>query len=138
MSSVSGTPSPARCRVLARSPSRAGILGAAIMIALALVSFFVMLWPAGGYRRFTIVLHGQTWEMMHLVSAQRLLPLDDPRCSSLLPRFSCLRSPSATGGADFSVAAALTMALGAPPHRSPWRAHLSSSRSSAVVSRSRT
>ena len=69
-------------RLLARSlprprdvPTSAGIVGAAIMIGLALVALCVMLWPAGGTKRFTIILQGQSWETMHLVSARGSYPL---------------------------------------------------------------
>jgi oligosaccharide repeat unit polymerase len=68
----------ALARVLPRPreiSTSAGIAGSAIMIALALVALFVMLWPAGGSKRFTILLEGQSWQTMHLVSAKGSYPL---------------------------------------------------------------
>ena len=53
----------------------AGIVGSAIMIALALVALLVIVWPAGGYRRFTILLDGQTYEVGQLLSARSSYPL---------------------------------------------------------------
>jgi hypothetical protein len=54
---------------------RAGAVGAALMIALSLAALLVIVWPAGGYRRFTILLEGQTWEGSHLISARGSYPL---------------------------------------------------------------
>jgi hypothetical protein len=55
--------------------ARAGIVGSAIMIASALVALLVIVWPVGGYRRFTILLDGQTWEVGQLLSARGSYPL---------------------------------------------------------------
>jgi hypothetical protein len=49
--------------------TRAGVVGAMILITLALIALVVMLWPAGGYRRFTILLDGQTADMQGLLDA---------------------------------------------------------------------
>jgi len=55
--------------------TRVGVVGAGIMIALALVALLVIVWPVGGFRRFTILLEGQTWEVGQLLSARGLYPL---------------------------------------------------------------
>jgi hypothetical protein len=55
--------------------TRAGIVGSAIMIALALVALAVIVWPVGGYRRFTILFDGQTWEVGQLLYAKGSYPL---------------------------------------------------------------
>jgi hypothetical protein len=50
--------------------TRAGVVGSMIFISLSLIALVVMLWPAGGYRRFTILLEGQTDEVGQLIWAK--------------------------------------------------------------------
>jgi len=50
--------------------TRAGVTGAAIFVGLALVSLAIMVWPAGGLRRFTVLLHGKSPETQRLVEAK--------------------------------------------------------------------
>ena len=54
--------------------TRAGIVGAAILLILSLVALVVMFWPAGGTRRFTILLGGQTYEVEQLILANGSYP----------------------------------------------------------------
>jgi hypothetical protein len=49
---------------------RAGVVGSTIMIGLAFVAFLVTVWPAGGYRRFTVLVNGQTAEVIQLTVAR--------------------------------------------------------------------
>jgi hypothetical protein len=54
--------------------TRAGVVGAACMIGLASIALVVLVWPAGGVRRLTILFHGQTYEVGQLVSARGSYP----------------------------------------------------------------
>ena len=62
-------------------PTRAGVVGALVMIALAVTAFLVIVWPAGGYRRFTILFAGaasdtpETRELGRLLGAHGSYPL---------------------------------------------------------------
>jgi hypothetical protein len=56
-------------------PTRAGVVGALVMIGLAVTAFLVIVWPAGGYRRFTILFAGQSWWVGHLLAAHGSYPL---------------------------------------------------------------
>jgi hypothetical protein len=49
---------------------RAAIVGSMILIVLSLIALAVMLWPAGGHRRFTILFDGQTYEVGQLIWAK--------------------------------------------------------------------
>jgi hypothetical protein len=53
----------------------AGVVGAGIMIAVALVAVCAAVWPVGGTRRFTILLGGRSPETTHLISARGSYPL---------------------------------------------------------------
>jgi hypothetical protein len=55
-----GAPKPCEITI------RAGVVGSVILITLSLSALLVMVWPAGGYRRFTILLDGQTFEVQEL------------------------------------------------------------------------
>jgi hypothetical protein len=61
--------------------TRAGVVGALVMIGLAVTAFLVIVWPAGGYRRFTILFAGaasdtaDTREVGRLLGAHGSYPL---------------------------------------------------------------